>query len=63
VAINYFPTEEPDAHEVIALIQAAGRKGFASPAVCATRRSAGSSSAMLCQTSVVSTSSYAMRVG
>jgi NAD(P)-dependent dehydrogenase (short-subunit alcohol dehydrogenase family) len=27
VAINYFPTEEPDADEVIALIRQAGRKG------------------------------------
>ena len=26
VAINYFPTEEPDAQEVIQLINAAGRK-------------------------------------
>ena len=31
VAINYFPTEEPDAQEVIALIQQAGRKGLALP--------------------------------
>jgi NAD(P)-dependent dehydrogenase (short-subunit alcohol dehydrogenase family) len=31
VVINYFPTEEPDAQEVIALIKAAGRKGFAIP--------------------------------
>ena len=31
VAINYFPTEEPDAQEVIALIRAAGRKGIAIP--------------------------------
>src|ERR1700710_1537500 len=31
VAINYFPTEEPDAQEVIALIQQAGRKGVALP--------------------------------
>jgi NAD(P)-dependent dehydrogenase (short-subunit alcohol dehydrogenase family) len=31
VAINYFPTEEPDAQEVIALIKAAGRNGFAIP--------------------------------
>jgi NAD(P)-dependent dehydrogenase (short-subunit alcohol dehydrogenase family) len=31
VAINYFPTEEPDAREVIALIKAAGRNGVALP--------------------------------
>src|ERR1700684_559859 len=31
VVINYYPTEEPDAQEVIALIKAAGRKGVALP--------------------------------
>jgi NAD(P)-dependent dehydrogenase (short-subunit alcohol dehydrogenase family) len=31
VAINYFPTEEPDAHEVIELIEVEGRKGVAIP--------------------------------
>ena len=31
VAINYFPTEEPDAREVIALIKAEGRKAVAIP--------------------------------
>src|SRR4051794_22167692 len=31
VAINYFPTEEPDAQEVIALIKEAGRVGLALP--------------------------------
>jgi NAD(P)-dependent dehydrogenase (short-subunit alcohol dehydrogenase family) len=31
VAINYFPTEEPDAREVIELIQGEGRKGVAIP--------------------------------
>jgi len=31
VAINYFPTEEPDAREVIALIQAEGRIALALP--------------------------------
>ena len=31
VAINYFPTEEPDAQEVIALIRAEGRKAIAIP--------------------------------
>ena len=31
VAINYYPTEEPDAHEVVQLIQAAGRKAAPIP--------------------------------
>jgi len=31
VAINYFPSEEPDARDVIALIEKAGRKGLALP--------------------------------
>src|SRR5271154_243879 len=31
VAINYFPTEEPDAQEVVALIKAEGRKAIALP--------------------------------
>jgi NAD(P)-dependent dehydrogenase (short-subunit alcohol dehydrogenase family) len=31
VAINYFPTEEPDAQEVLQLVRAAGRKGFGIP--------------------------------
>jgi NAD(P)-dependent dehydrogenase (short-subunit alcohol dehydrogenase family) len=31
VAINYFPTEQPDADEVIALIKDAGRNGIAIP--------------------------------
>ncbi len=31
VAINYYPTEEPDAQEVVALIRAAGRKAVALP--------------------------------
>jgi NAD(P)-dependent dehydrogenase (short-subunit alcohol dehydrogenase family) len=31
VAINYYPTEEPDAKEVIALIKEAGRKGVPIP--------------------------------
>jgi NAD(P)-dependent dehydrogenase (short-subunit alcohol dehydrogenase family) len=31
VAINYLPAEEPDAHEVIALIREAGRKAVAIP--------------------------------
>jgi NAD(P)-dependent dehydrogenase (short-subunit alcohol dehydrogenase family) len=31
VAINYFPSEEPDAREVIELIKQAGRKGIAIP--------------------------------
>ncbi|TRW14131.1 SDR family oxidoreductase [Glacieibacterium frigidum] len=32
VAINYYPSEEPDAREVVALIRAAGRKAVALPA-------------------------------
>src|SRR5213596_2925470 len=31
VAINYYPTEEPDAKEVVDLIKAAGRKAVAIP--------------------------------
>lgn len=31
VALNYFPTEEPDAKEVIELIKAEGRKAVALP--------------------------------
>src|ERR1700754_697695 len=31
VAINYFPTEEPDAQDVIALMKEAGRKAIALP--------------------------------
>lgn len=31
VAINYFPSEEPDAQDVIALIKAEGRRGLAIP--------------------------------
>jgi NAD(P)-dependent dehydrogenase (short-subunit alcohol dehydrogenase family) len=31
VAINYYPTEEPDAQEVIALIKDTGRKGIPLP--------------------------------
>jgi NAD(P)-dependent dehydrogenase (short-subunit alcohol dehydrogenase family) len=31
VAINYFPTEEPDTREVVALIEAEGRKAIALP--------------------------------
>src|SRR6476660_5129986 len=31
VAINYFPSEEPDAQEVISLIKSEGRKGLALP--------------------------------
>jgi len=31
VAINYYPSEEPDGREVIAIIQEAGRKGVALP--------------------------------
>ncbi len=31
VAINYYPTEEPDAQQVVALIKAEGRKAVAIP--------------------------------
>ncbi len=31
MAINYYPTEEPDAREVIELIKAEGHKGIAIP--------------------------------
>src|SRR4030081_662950 len=31
VAINFFPTEQPDADEVVALIKAEGRRGIALP--------------------------------
>lgn len=37
VAINYYPTEEPDAREVVALIEQAGRKAVAVPADIRTR--------------------------
>ena len=41
VGINYYPTEEPDAKEVVALICAAGQKAVAIPATCAMRIFAG----------------------
>ena len=37
VAINYYPTEETDAQEVIALIKEAGRKAVALPGICAMK--------------------------
>ncbi len=37
VAINYYPTEEPDARDVVALIRQAGRKAVAIPADIRTR--------------------------
>ena len=37
VAINYFPSEEPDAQQVIALIKAEGRVALPSPATFARR--------------------------
>ena len=40
VAINYFPTEEPDAREVIELIRRRAARPWRCPATCATRRSA-----------------------
>jgi hypothetical protein len=39
VAINYFPTEEPDAKEVIDLIKAEGRVAVAYRGTCGTRNS------------------------
>ena len=41
VAINYFPSEEPDAQEVIKLIRAEGRKGLAIPGGARHRARAG----------------------
>jgi NAD(P)-dependent dehydrogenase (short-subunit alcohol dehydrogenase family) len=38
VAINYYPSEEPDAREVVALIQQAGRKAVALPADIRSQR-------------------------
>jgi NAD(P)-dependent dehydrogenase (short-subunit alcohol dehydrogenase family) len=40
VAINYFPTEEPDAREVIELIEAEGRTAVALPGDLGARPSA-----------------------
>lgn len=37
IAINYYPSEEPDAREVVALIKAAGRRAVALPADIRTR--------------------------
>lgn len=56
VAINYFPSEEPDAREVIKLIEAEGRIA-PSPATCATKNSAGSLSPVRVRVSEASTSS------
>lgn len=39
VAINYYPTEEPDAQEVVALIRQAGRKAVALPADIRSQKS------------------------
>ena len=60
VAINYFPTEEPDAKEVIDLIRAEGRVGLA---IFATRRSASNWSESQSRASVASISSSIMRGG
>jgi hypothetical protein len=46
VAINYFPSEEEDARQVIDLIRDAGRNGVAIPGDCATSTSARSWSRM-----------------
>lgn len=40
VAINYIPTEEPDAQDVIQMIRAAGRNGVAIPGDLRDRLSA-----------------------
>jgi hypothetical protein len=63
VAINYFPSEEPDAREVIQLIQAAGRKGISPPVICAATLSVGSWSAMQRTNSAASTFFCAMLGG
>jgi hypothetical protein len=41
VAINYFPSEEPDAREVIDLIKAEGASDWRYPVTCGTRNSVG----------------------
>ena len=63
VAINYFPTEQPDADEVLALIKDAGRKGFGFPAICATKIFAKSSWATRLRNLAVSTFSFATPLG
>ena len=57
VAINYFPSEEPDAQEVIGLIKAEGRIGLAIPGISATKNSASNSSPVHARVSAVSISS------
>jgi len=64
IAINYFPTEEPDAREVIQLIKGAGRAGFPIPGdLREERRSAGIWSAMPCRSSADSISLSVTRDG
>ena len=59
VAINYFPTEEPDAREVVDLIRAEGRKAVAIPGDLRDEASASSSSRTRVAGLAVSTSSCA----
>jgi hypothetical protein len=55
VAINYFPTEEPDAKEVIELIKAEGRIGLAIPGDLRDENSVRNSSPARSRARVVST--------
>jgi hypothetical protein len=48
VAINYLPSEEPDAREVVDLIRAAGRKAVPIPETSETRRCVDLSLAATC---------------
>ena len=59
VAINYYPTEEPDAREVVALIRPRAATRWRCRATCATRPSASSSSPTRSRNSAASTSSSA----
>ncbi len=63
VAINYFPTEEPDAQEVIALIKKEGRQGIGIPGDLREETFCKSWSSAQSASSVGSTSSCAMRRG
>ena len=63
VAINYFPTEEPDAQEVIDLIKAEGRMAWPSPAIFGTRNFVRSSLQQAVKGWVVWISSSAMPGG
>lgn len=63
VAINYLPAEEPDAQEVIALIEKEGRTGLAIPGDLQAEAFASGSSSRPCRASAVSTSSSTTRHG